>query len=75
MIIVAYLYLIVHFILFYFSHHGNSQSFQSFTSIKPQNAPWCPHSKTPEIPPIHRPRVSGAVSFGAVGPFYLYLYI
>ena len=40
-IIVAYLYLIVHFILFYFSHHGNSQSFESLTSIKPQNAPWC----------------------------------
>ncbi len=47
---------------FYFSHHGNSQSFESLTSIKPQNAPWCPHSKTPQIPPIH-PVVSGRVGW------------
>ena len=38
-IIVAYLYPIVHFILFYFSHHRNSQSFVSLTCIK---TPKCP---------------------------------
>ena len=32
-IIVAYLYLIVHFILFNFSHRGNSQNFESLNSI------------------------------------------
>ena len=69
--IAAYLFLIVHFILFYFSHHGNSKSFESLTSIKPQNAPWCPHSKTPGIPSIHPRSVEewvGALDWRPGGP-------
>ena len=61
----------VHFILFYFSHHGNSQSFDNLTSIKPQNAPWCPDSKTPEIPPIHPGSVEEWVG-ALVGPVFEY---
>ena len=61
----------VHFILFYFSHHGNSKSFQSLTSIKLQNAAWCPPCKTPEIPPIHPGSVEewvGALDWRPAGP-------
>ena len=36
---------------FYFTFHIMViPSFESLTSIKPQNAPWCPHCKTPEMP-------------------------
>ena len=47
-----YVYIIVTFL-----DHGNSQSCESLTPIKPQNAPrfptWFPPSSTPAIPHIH----------------------
>ena len=35
--------------------------------MKPQNTHWCPHCKTPEIPPIHSGSVEEWVGTGSFG--------